>query len=354
MKKTTGTMFAFALLSAACGAGSDQTASTTDDLAVSARRQGVTVTNLVSDQAGQAANVDANLVNAWGLAFNPAGGPAWVSNNGTGTSTVYDDTGALKLTVTVAGTTGATGSSNPTGQVFNTTKVFAGDLFIFATEDGELSGWAPGRGVTARFDASANATYKGLALGTSGYGEPRLFAANFKTGKVDVYDGTYAQVGCDGAFKDDYLPTGYAPFNVQAAGDEILVAFAQQDDAHHDEVAGPGKGFVDAFDGDGHLLRRIVSGGALNAPWGLAVAPAGWGRLGGALLVGNFGDGKVNAYDLHTGRSKGALVDAQKNPVVIEGLWALEFGGGADAQHLFFTAGPGDEAHGLFGRIDAQ
>jgi uncharacterized protein (TIGR03118 family) len=337
---------------------------TSDELRRSKSGLAVRQTNLVADVAGGAATTDANLLNPWGLAFNPAGGPAWIANNHSGTSTSYDAAGALKLTVAVPGPTGSAPPSSPTGQVFNGTSEFDGDVFIFVTEDGALSGWKPGSGVALR--ASIDATYKGLAISRTA-GHRRLFAANFKSGAVDVFDGAYQTITTKGGFVDKSIPANYAPFNVQELGGQIYVAYAETAN-HADEDAGPGKGFVDAFDTEGRLLRRLISRGALNAPWGLAIAPASFGKIAGSLLVGNFGDGKINVYDVQAGDGtcasdgysppvsgyKGALTNSNGAPLVIDGLWALSVGGGAGASHVYFTAGPNEEAHGLYGRLDPK
>jgi uncharacterized protein (TIGR03118 family) len=183
-----------------------------------------------------------------------------------------------------------------------------------------------------------------------------LAAPDFHAGHVDLYDTAFRPVARRGRFTDPAMPRGYAPFNVYNSGDRVYVAYAQQDADHHDEVAGPGKGFVDAYSADGALLRRVVSRGPLNAPWGMTIAPEGFGRFAGALLVGNFGDGRINAFEPSTGRLLGTLRNGRGAPVVIEGLWALQPGnavaGGADA--VWFSAGPDDEAHGLLGLLRAS
>jgi uncharacterized protein (TIGR03118 family) len=364
MKARSFGFLALALSGAACGSAPAPSESSSSSSALSAALhtkvvQEVTQTNLVSDQAGVAATTDPNLVNAWGIAFNPKG-PAWVSNNGTGTSTVYSSTGALLLTVTVpppasspAGTLSA-----PTGQVFNATTDFAGDLFIFATEDGTVSGWQPTTGTVLQIDNSAggkeSAVYKGIAMGPS-----LLYVTNFRDGKIEVYDAKYAPTTVAGDFVDPYLPCDYAPFNVFVDGTRVFVSYARQDAAKHDDVAGAGSGYVSLFDEQGHFQQRLVSGGALNSPWGMAIAPATAGALAGELLVGNFGDGRINVYNLKEESYgglrvtyKGLIGDTRGKPLAIDGLWAVAFSPETDGSRLYFSAGPDKESHGLYGRLD--
>jgi uncharacterized protein (TIGR03118 family) len=310
--------------------------------------------NLISDQAGQADRVDPNLVNAWGLAFSPTG-PFWVSDNHTGLSTLYNSTGGVQsLVVTIPGPPGATSAAAPTGVVFNgsTNFVVTGGPahFIFATEDGTIVGWNGGTNAVLKVDNSAaGAVYKGLALASN-----TLFAANFHAGTIDVFDSSFTPVVQAGAFVDPNMPTNYAPFNVEAIHDKLYVTYAQQDAAKTDDVAGPGNGFVDVYDLNGNLQTRLISGGSLNSPWGLAMAPSTFGPFPGALLVGNFGDGTINAFNANTGAFLGTLTDAAGAPVRIEGLWSIKFGNGGqagDPNVIYFTAGPSDEDHGLFGSL---
>ena len=312
--------------------------------------------NLVSDIPGVARITDPNLVNPWGLSAGPAT-PLWVADNGTDVSTLYSGGVRGSIPVTAPLVVGIPGGA-PTGTVFNPTAGFgvggAAARFIFDSESGQISAWNPGLGTTARtVAATPDAIYKGLALAVTPKGA-WLYAADFRGGRIDVFDDTFAPVHPKpGAFSDRTLPAGFAPFNVQELGGTIYVAYAKQDADAEDEVAGAGLGYVDAFDPTGHLLRRVVSGGALNAPWGLAIAPAGFGGLDGTLLVGNFGDGAINAYDPQTGASRGALTNEDGNPIRIDGLWALRFGNGVfgTPRSLVFTAGIADEAHGLLGTI---
>ncbi len=317
--------------------------------------------NLVSDQPGRARITDPNLVNAWGISFFP-NGPFWVSDNGTGLATVYDGDGTIvPLVVTIPPPNGSPAGTKatPTGQVANTTNDFrigtpaAPAKFIFATEDGTLAAWNSGTKAVLVVDKSASqAVYKGLALGLRG-GEPFLFATNFHAGKIAVFDKHFRSVTLpSGAFKDPAIPSGYAPFGIANVRGSLVVTYAQQDAAKHDDVAGAGHGFVDIFDTQGRLLRRFAARGTLNSPWGVALAPLSFGRFGGDLLVGNFGDGRINIFD-QRGSFLGQLGRTAKRPFTIQGLWGLVFGNAAKANPntLYFTAGPDDEKHGLFGSI---
>jgi uncharacterized protein (TIGR03118 family) len=239
--------------------------------------------------------------------------------------------------------------------VYNPSTDFSSDAFIFATEDGLIEGWQSGSLALVRADRSADsASYKGLALLTDG-ATHTLAAANFHEGTVDVFDAAYTRVTTTGLFVDPELPSGYAPFNVAQLGNSVFVAYAKQDTGKTDEVAGTGNGYVSEFGVDGSFTRRVVSGGDLDAPWGLALAPASYGALAGTLLVGNFGDGTIHAYRLADGSEAGSLVNAAGDPIVIDGLWALAVGPHTTAADLtntlFFTAGPSDETHGVFGKL---
>jgi uncharacterized protein (TIGR03118 family) len=309
--------------------------------------------NLVSDIDGVARITDPNLVNPWGLAFGPAT-PAWVADNGTDVSTLYR--GAIHRSVPViVPLVVSIPDGAPTGTVFNGTGGFkvggAPAHFIFDSEAGTITAWNAGT-VATTVATTPEAIYKGLAIATKG-NATFLYAANFHAGTIDVFNDAFKLVPMPGAFADPNLPPGFAPFNVQEIAGRLVVAYAQQDADAEDEVAGPGLGYVDVFDTSGHLLRRLVSQGQLNAPWGLAVAPRHFGRFSGDLLVGNFGDGAIDAYDPRTGNFRGALMNRDGNPILINGLWALRFGNGVigTPQTLLFTAGIADEAHGLFGEI---
>ena len=320
-------------------------------------------TNLVSDVPGLAALTDPNLVNSWGLAAGPTT-PLWSNDNGTDVATVYSGgvngsaPAIVPLVVRIPGGAG-------TGIVFNDQSAFtvsAGGVtaparFIFVTEAGTLSGWAPNVPLNGEAQLKATvpgAVYKGLATLTNNQGS-FLYAANFSAGRIDVFDSDWSNVQLSGDFSDSQIPSGFAPFNVQALGGKLYVAYAKQDPERTDEVAGPGLGFVDVFDSTGHLLRRLIRRGHLNAPWGLVIAPAGFGQFSGDLVVGNFGDGHIHAYDPASGAFRGDLQDESGKPIVIDGLWALRAGNGVfgNPTGLAFSAGPDDEAHGLLGTLDA-
>jgi uncharacterized protein (TIGR03118 family) len=329
-------------------------------------------TNLVSDLGTSTgpystSKVDAHLVNGWGVAFNPAGF-VWVANNGTSTSTLYDGNG-MPQSLVVSIPASSAGSAAPTGIVFNATTGFqvtqggvsGASIFIFAGEAGTLSGWSPSvnpnTAVTVFDGASASKIYKGLAIANRN-GAALLYAADFHNAVVDMFDSTFAQVGSAGAFTDASLPSGYAPFGIQAIGDLVYVSYAKQDAQAEDDVQGPGLGAVDVFDTAGTLVKRLIpAGGKLNAPWGMAMAPANFGPFSNDLLVANFGDGKINAFDPTTGAFVGTLSGPGGSAIAIDGLWGIAFGNGINAQPtntLFYAAGPGAEAHGVYGRIDTR
>jgi uncharacterized protein (TIGR03118 family) len=315
---------------------------------------------LVSDTAATLAlHHDTNLVNAWGLAFNPQGF-SWIANAGTGTSTLYDGNGvAQSLVVTL-------NQGDPSGIVFNGTTDFsitANSLsgaapFIFATLQGQISAWSPTvdgtHSLTIVDNSTSGAAYTGLAIDT-GTGGDMIYAADFAKASVDVFSGGFAPVTTAGGFVDPTLPAGYAPFGIQQIAGKIYVAYAQPDPTTHEKV-GAGLGLVDVFDKQGNLLSHLIpAGGALNAPWGITMAPANFGKFSNMLLVGNFGDGKINVYDPATGAMQGTVSTNDGAAIVTPGLWALQFGNGLNNQPtntLFYTAGPGAEAHGLYGRID--
>ncbi len=325
------------------------------------QRTAYSQTNLVSDLPGLATLTDPNLVNAWGMVAGPTT-PMWVANNGTDTSTLYNGAvngsppAVVPLVVNVPGA--------PTGIVFNTEPGFtvsAGGVsaparFIFATESGTILGWAPNVPLNGNAQVTAtvpDAIYKGLATATTDSGT-FLYAANFHDNRIDVFNSSFSLVHLSGSFHDRHLPRGFAPFNIQALDGKLYVSYAKQDDERSDEIAGRRLGFVDVFDTSGHLLRRLVTRGQLDAPWGLAIAPDGFGQFSGDLLVGNFGDGRINAYDLR-GHFRGTLRDERRRPIEIDGLWALRFGNGVAGSPttLLFSAGIQDEEHGLFGSIEA-
>ena len=320
------------------------------------------VHRLVSDVPGLAQHVDPNLVNGWGLAALPTS-PWWVADNHTDKSTLYTADGStVPLVVDVAGgPTGLVANAGPNFVVRENGKSGAA-RFLFDTEGGQILGWTPSvatdHAVVAVDRSGDGALYKGLAISSAA---DRIYAADFHNGHVDVFDGSFNMVNDPGAFVDPNLGANYAPFGIQNVGGEILVAYAKQDADHHDEIAGAGLGFVDAYDANGVFLERVASHGSLNAPWGLAMAPATFASFGGDLLVGNFGDGRINAYKrmspgnwVHDGKLK----NKAGTPIAIQGLWALEFGLGApnngSTGKLFFTAGPAGENHGLFGSITTR
>ena len=338
--------------------------------AAAAPKTGYDVTNLTSNQAGVANHQDPNLQNAWGLAAGP-NTPWWVADQLSDVSTDYTEDGAnLPLVVNVPG--------GPTGVVFNSTlsnastsfPVSAGGttapaFFLFDGEDGVIRGWNPGvpppptsTQTEVGFSSPDGAIYKGLTISAN---PVRLYAADFHNGRVDVFDGNFGQINTPGQFTDPNLPAGFAPFGIQIIGGQIFVSYAKQDADAEDEIAGQGLGFVDVFDLNGALLDRVASRGQLNAPWGLALAPSNFGTYSGDLLVGNFGDGNINAYAKNpngTWHPAGQLRDSDHKLIKIDGLWALQFGHGIQGVNgptntLFFTAGPDDETNGLFGSITA-
>jgi len=330
----------------------------------------ITQTNLISDQVGKAALVDPSLINPWGMSFGTGtmATPVWVSDNGADVATLYRGATTppsltkVPLTVAIPG-------GEPTGQVFNPSAteftVKNGDAsgvakFIFASEAGWITGWNPNvhaAGSTMAQPAAhvADAVFKGLAL-ASANGADYLFAADFHNNKIQVFNTSFTLQNWKDAFRDSQIPRGYAPFNIQLLNGNLYVTYAKQDADRHDDVAGPGHGFVDVYSTAGVLEQRLLKRGALNSPWGLAVAPSAWGHLAGMLLVGNFGDGRIHAYDPMTGKALGAIVDSTGHAVVIDGLWGLMPGNGVagNADQVIFSAGPDHEAHGLVGILTAM
>jgi uncharacterized protein (TIGR03118 family) len=324
--------------------------------------------NLVSDVPGAAQLTDPNLVNAWGLGFGPAT-PAWIADNGQDVSTLYSGASATAPNPAIVPLVVSIPGGEPTGLVFNPSAtafpVHSGTSsgsarFLFSSEAGVISGWnpnVPAAGSTeAQIAASVpDAVFKGLAVADTASG-PRLYATDFHHGTVDVWDANFTPIATPGAFQDRSIPRGYAPFGIQTTAGGIVVTYAKQDADAHDDVAGRGNGFVDFFGTDGTLLRRFAARGPLNSPWGAAQAPQGFGAASGALLIGNFGDGRINAFDPVSGRFLGSLRSSHGRRIDIDGLWALQFGNGVigTPQTLLFTAGPGGEAHGLFGAVTAR
>jgi uncharacterized protein (TIGR03118 family) len=364
------------------------TAARADDHDSNGRRNAYVVTNLVSDLAKTAAVQDPVLQNAWGVAFSPAGSPFWIADNATGCSTLYGGDGAkvaLQVSIplpgnVVPGTSCHTvdpknppTNAAPTGIIWNPSSAFLVPgtklqaAFIFDTEDGTLSAWAggltpnPNNAVIAvdnsKIPNAANgAVYKGLAFGVNVHGA-FLFATNFRAGTIDVFgpngpNGLFTLATTDGGFTDPNIPAGFAPFGIQYIDGDLFVTYAKQNPPRHDDVAGPGNGFVDVFDTNGFLLRRFASRGPLNSPWGVARASLAFGRFSGDILVGNFGNGKINVFDSR-GRFIDELDDAKGKALAIDGLWTLTLGGGrtSSSDTLYFTAGPNGETDGLFGTI---
>ncbi len=326
-------------------------------------------TNLVSDLTTVGAQiVDPNLKNPWGLAFGPTT-PLWVADNGTSVATLYGVSpgGATAQQVPLVVTVPPMDSS-PTGQVFNPTSGFvikskagkAPALFIFSSEGGQIIAWSPvadppvnGKSTAQVKFSSKTAVFKGLTMASTRFGT-FLYATDFHNGRVDVFDSRFHLVHLPGSFRDRHLPRGYAPFGIRAINGFIYVTYAKQDADRHDDVAGLGHGFIDVFTPGGFLAERLVSRGALDSPWGLEVAPQGFGPFGGKLLVGNFGNGRIHAYGLFSGRPDGTVRDEHHKAITIDGLWALQFGtattGGTGT--LLFSAGLNGEADGLVGAIN--
>jgi uncharacterized protein (TIGR03118 family) len=318
--------------------------------AMSGRADTYSWTNFQSDIHGVAQHTDSNLVNPWGMAAGTTG-TIWVSDNGTGVSTLYNQDGTVvPLVVQIPHSVGNTDGANPTGTVFNDTTSFqvrkngtaAPALFIFVNEDGAISGWNPTldstHAIRAVDNGSQGAIYKGVTLGVAN-GSNFLYATNFHTGKVETYDQNFNRVNPNG-FVDPNLPAGYGPFGIRNFNNQIYVTYAKQDADKEDDVPCPGCGLVNVFDTSGNFLSRLTQRGNLNAPWGLAL-------VDGELWVGNFGDGFINVYDPTTGQFIETLTQADGTPLQFDGLWdLLPLGDGT-----YFTAGIADEEHGLFGLI---
>jgi uncharacterized protein (TIGR03118 family) len=320
----------------------------------------VTQTNLTSDGAVPAANTDPNLKNPWGISYGP-GGPFWVSDNDTGLTTLYDGAGAVQSLVVTIPPASGTGPGSPTGQVFNGGSEFVVSqggksgpaAFLFATEDGTISGWAPSvnfaSAIIAVNGTDTRAVFKGIALLTDKAGKSFLLATDFRAGVVDVFDGGFNLVR---AFRDPNLPAAYSPYNVAVLSTGIYVTYAVANAQRHDSVSGPGLGVVERVGFDGKILSAYRFG-VLDAPWGLAVAPSSWGDLAGDILVGNFGSGTIHAFSASL-QPRGALLRPNGAPLEIGGLWGLIPGNGGNAgatSDIYFSAGPHNEANGLFGSL---
>ncbi|HYL64233.1 MAG TPA: TIGR03118 family protein [Candidatus Methylomirabilis sp.] len=336
-------------------------------------------TNLVSDTQGLAPVMDANLVNPWGICIIP-GDPFWISDNSstTGVTTLYSKTGMLQGTFKVAPPKGSSNPATPTGCVGNTAGAFlaggASSAFIFDTEDGTISGWTGGVSSVLVVDNSANPTaatgavYKGLALLTNSQGN-FLLATNFRSGSVEVYDSTFKLTNLTGTFTDPNPPSvpagsgspGYAAFGIHTVtvnnAQMVVVTYALQDAPKHDPMNIAGSGFADLYDGDGNFVRRLASGSHMNSPWGAVIPPASFGALGGKLLVGNFGDGTINAFDFNAGTFIDTMKDANGAAIVNGSLWDMVFdpaGKTGDPNTMYLTAGLANEMHGLFAAITAN
>jgi uncharacterized protein (TIGR03118 family) len=326
-------------------------------------------TNIVSDLSSEKAILtDSDLLNSWGIAFFP-GGPFWINDNNAGLSTLYTGAGVkLGLKVTIPPPSNAPGTTaTPTGIVWNgnplafnltsTGNITAPALFIFDTEDGTISAWNGNSGTTAQLvkdetDPNNGAVYKGLALGVSATKGILLYATNFRSGHIDVFGADFSPTTVGGSFSDPNIPTGFAPFGISNIHGDLFVTYAMQNASKHDDVGGKGNGFVDIFDTDGHLLHRFATRGHLNSPWGLTPTSFNFGQFSGDILIGNFGDGAINAYS-NSGEFLGQLEDTADKAIKIDGLWALNFGGaaGSSPDVLYFTSGPNGEKDGLFGSL---
>lgn len=294
--------------------------------------------------------IDPGLINPWGLSYSPSG-PFWISSNGAATSVVYSVDPATQATVKSSLTVAIPGNGSVTGQAFNPGTGFNGDRFLFVSEDGTVSGWRSALGGTAEILVSpSDASYKGLSFATVG-GHDYAYAANFHSGAIDIFKGDAGAPNLAGNFTDPNLPGGYAPFSIQLLGGHLFVAYALKDGNSNDEVTGAGLGIVSEFDTDGVLVGRVATSGTLNAPWGLAIAPSSFGAQAGALLVGNFGDGRISIYDLASHALLGQVSGEGGAPLAVDGLRALAAGNGGgagSASLLYLTAGPDGEANGLF------
>ncbi|MGE5610797.1 MAG: TIGR03118 family protein [Bacillota bacterium] len=335
--------------------------------AASAAANAYTQTNLVSDGTISAAFTDKNLVNPWGVAFNTRAGVVWVGDNATSVSTVYRPDGSSTGLVVAIPHGSASTASAPTGVRFNRTGSFqisngtttAPAVFLFASEDGTISAWNPTVDPTnAKLvvdNSASNAIYKGLDIGNFN-GNNYIYAANFHAGTIDVFKSDFTKATLPGSFTDPNLPAGFAPFNIQNINGQLYVTYAKQDPNKEDDVPGVGLGFVDVFNTDGTFVRRFASGGNLNAPWAITTVPGHFGRFGGDILVGNFGDGRINVFS-PGGRFLTQLHDSSDKPITIDGLWGLAFQptattvGTTRVDTLFFASGPNDEMHGLFGTL---
>jgi uncharacterized protein (TIGR03118 family) len=330
----------------------------------SAGNNGYLQHNLVADTAGTADFTDPNLVNGWGIATS-ATGSFWVNDGGTGLSTVYSSSGAISTThAIVPPSAGGRSPSTPTGIVFNGTGGFLintrAPTFIFCTADGTISGWATANDATHALlqvdNSTSGASYMGLAISSTSTIGPYLYAANIHSGNIDIFDTNYKPVSIPGAFTDSKILAGYAPFNIQNIGGKLYVMYGQQNSAKNFAVSGKGLGYVSVFDQSGVLLQHLIAQGTLNAPWGVAIASPNFGAYSNDLMIGNFGDGTINAFDPTSGAYLGTVQDPSGNAISVSGLWALftgNGGSGGDSNALYFAAGPGGQQHGLLGSLQA-
>jgi uncharacterized protein (TIGR03118 family) len=347
---------------AACGGNdhNDNTSATTTTMAAQFKS-----TILVSDGSVSAPNTDANLKNGWGIAFNPTG-PVWVSDNDTQKSTLYDGNGVVQSLVVTIPPNAAGQAAGPTGIVFNKSTDFqisanggaaSNALFIWATDAGTIAGWSPQvlptQAVTVHDDGTGGAVYKGLAIGMNA-GANLLYAADFHNKKIDVFDKSFNKIQLTGSFSDPGLPAGLSPFGIAVIGSTVYVTYAMLGPDGKTQLNGAGNGVVDAFDTAGNFVKRIATGNTLNSPWGLALAPANFGVASNDLLVGNFGDGTIDAFNPSTGAFVGALTQTDGTVFKQPGIWGLAFGNNVDSQPLntlFFAAGP-TLTSGVYGRLD--
>ena len=335
--------------------------------------------NLISDTSAiPAAHHDPTLLNPWGVAFFP-GAPLWINDNNAGLSALYKGNGAVAFgsgpmapAVTIPLPHGGTGKAAPTGIVADTSSNFVlhdnnPAAFIFATEDGTISGWDGSLGIPGTADlevdnstehcrnGATGAVYKGLAEGVNAAGV-FLYATNFRCATVDVFNHSFMPARLSGNFHDSYIPNGFAPFGIANIDGNLVVTYAKQNAQKHDDVAGPGNGFVDIFDTNGNLIERFAQHGVLNSPWGIAEAPFNFGQFSNDLLIGNFGNGWINAFGSNNRSFQGTLTDTSNNPIAIDGLWSIVFGGASvsSPSTLYFTSGPNQEADGLVGTLTPQ